>query len=86
MIDTLETHRANAAARNVKQVVSANRAVELPPLVVELAGPEGFGALTLHRPSNVDDPAILGRTLALIEEFAARRRWCSGTSAHCRAL
>jgi UDP-N-acetylglucosamine 2-epimerase (non-hydrolysing) len=72
MIDTLEAHRAHATSRTVGQVVSANRAAELPALAVDLSGPEGFGVLTLHRPSNVDDPAALGRTLAVIEEFAAR--------------
>ncbi len=72
MIDTLEAHRSDAMARTAQQVVSTNRAVELPALAIEISGSEGFGVLTLHRPSNVDDPAILGRTLALIEEFAAR--------------
>src|SRR5262249_59432809 len=42
------------------------------PALEELAlRPRHFAVLTLHRPSNVDDPAKLGRTLAAV---AAVRR------------
>ncbi|HET9314083.1 MAG TPA: UDP-N-acetylglucosamine 2-epimerase, partial [Vicinamibacteria bacterium] len=32
--------------------------------------PHGYGFVTLHRPSNVDDPAVLGRLVALLHELA----------------
>ncbi len=34
--------------------------------------PKGFGLVTLHRPSNVDDPARLGPLLDLLQELSAR--------------
>ena len=49
MIDTLLRHRASAEASTI-----------LEDLGLE---PGGYAVLTLHRPSNVDDPAILGRLL-----------------------
>jgi UDP-N-acetylglucosamine 2-epimerase (non-hydrolysing) len=30
-----------------------------------------YGLVTMHRPSNVDEPAVLGRLLALLREFSA---------------
>ncbi len=32
--------------------------------------PGGYGVVTLHRPSNVDDPAVLGRVCGILEELA----------------
>jgi UDP-N-acetylglucosamine 2-epimerase (non-hydrolysing) len=49
MIDTLKTHLAAARARD------ANARFSLAP--------KGYAVVTLHRPSNVDDPAGLGRIL-----------------------
>jgi len=37
-----------------------------------LADARGFGAVTLHRPSNVDDPAVLKDVLATLAEVAGR--------------
>ena len=54
MIDTLLRHRARA---------DASRA--LLDLGLE---PRGYAVLTLHRPANVDDPAVLGRLLDALEE------------------
>ena len=34
--------------------------------------PGGYGLVTMHRPSNVDDPAVLGRNLRLIAELSER--------------
>lgn len=36
-----------------------------------LAGPRGYGVVTMHRPSNVDDEATLGRLLRVLAEVAA---------------
>jgi UDP-N-acetylglucosamine 2-epimerase (non-hydrolysing) len=57
MIDTLLTHieRARAAA----------------PLAALGLRPGGYAVLTLHRPSNVDDPERLGRLFAVLEELHA---------------
>jgi UDP-N-acetylglucosamine 2-epimerase (non-hydrolysing) len=34
--------------------------------------PKNYGVITLHRPSNVDDPAILARIWRILEELSAR--------------
>jgi UDP-N-acetylglucosamine 2-epimerase (non-hydrolysing) len=58
MIDTLLGAR-DAAARST---VLADLGVT----------PGGYGLVTLHRPSNVDDPAALGRLLAALDDLATR--------------
>ena len=45
------------------------RAVPPPP---ELQRKPGYGVLTLHRPSNVDDPAVLERLLGALRQIAER--------------
>jgi UDP-N-acetylglucosamine 2-epimerase (non-hydrolysing) len=56
MIDTLLKHRARAAA------------LALPSkLGVE---PGGYALVTLHRPSNVDDPVVFGQILEALTEIA----------------
>jgi UDP-N-acetylglucosamine 2-epimerase (non-hydrolysing) len=57
MIDTLRAHldRARSAA----------------PLAALGLAPRGYAVLTLHRPSNVDDPARLARLFAVLEEIHA---------------
>ncbi len=70
MIDTLEARRSVAAARDVEAVLRAhalgNGHHPRPP------GGEGFGIVTLHRPSNVDEREALGRMTSLILELAER--------------
>jgi UDP-N-acetylglucosamine 2-epimerase (non-hydrolysing) len=62
MIDTLLAHRARApSARTV--LSEAGVAQELHPR-------EGFGLVTLHRPSNVDDPETLGSLLDTLATLA----------------
>jgi UDP-N-acetylglucosamine 2-epimerase (non-hydrolysing) len=56
MIDTLVAHLPAARARGV----AAAQALE----------PGRYGLVTLHRPSNVDDPATLGALIELLEELA----------------
>ena len=67
MIDTMEQQRATAAALDPRRICETNAlepgARGLPPLA-----DDAFAVLTLHRPSNVDDPAVLG---ALVELFRA---------------
>jgi UDP-N-acetylglucosamine 2-epimerase (non-hydrolysing) len=57
MIDTLLRHRERAEAQQVLEAL-------------DLA-PGGYAVLTLHRPSNVDDPAILAKLLDAIEVIVA---------------
>src|SRR5690606_42155435 len=51
------THLARARAR--------------APLATLGLEPGSYGVLTLHRPSNVDDPERLGRLFAVLEEIHA---------------
>ena len=77
MIDTLETHREQAAALSIADIVSANRldqdisASSLPwgrgdP-------PRGFAAVTIHRPSNVDREDVLRPIIELMVYAVAPR-------------
>lgn len=65
MIDTLLGHRARAVPAAVTLAAVAD-----PRVFLE--APTGFGVLTLHRPSNVDDPAVLARLLRCVERISAR--------------
>jgi len=61
MIDTLEANRERAARLNVGDIVPRNA----PPLK------NGYAVLTLHRPANVDDPAILTSLVRLMTDELA---------------
>ena len=56
MIDTLLSNRAKAASSDVHERLSLSRG--------------DYAALTLHRPSNVDDPGALGTILDALEHIA----------------
>jgi UDP-N-acetylglucosamine 2-epimerase (non-hydrolysing) len=51
-------------------LVSLARARQRPVLTDLGLAPGGYGLVTLHRPANVDDPAMLGRLLAALAEVA----------------
>ncbi|MBE3071281.1 MAG: UDP-N-acetylglucosamine 2-epimerase, partial [Planctomycetes bacterium] len=53
MIDTLLASRARAEASTILERLNV--------------APSGYAVLTLHRPANVDDPAVLGRLLDALE-------------------
>jgi UDP-N-acetylglucosamine 2-epimerase (non-hydrolysing) len=72
MIDTLESQRKFAVDRVPIEVLRSNRAAGLPELPKDPFGNEGFGVLTMHRPSNVDDRMALTRNMNLIEELSAK--------------
>jgi UDP-N-acetylglucosamine 2-epimerase (non-hydrolysing) len=65
MIDSLMQHKARATPP-----AATLAAAGLPVSVVE--GPAGFAVVTLHRPSNVDDPAALRESLAILREVSRR--------------
>jgi UDP-N-acetylglucosamine 2-epimerase (non-hydrolysing) len=65
MIDTL---RYNLPRADTPAQVLAG----LPNADLFLDSPAGFALLTLHRPSNVDDPATLARLIAVLREVAER--------------
>ncbi len=84
MIDTLDLELPAAAALDINAVVAAHRHAEAagdaPALV-----PEGYGVVTLHRPSNVDQADTLGPIAEFLVEEASRELpliW----SLHPRAL
>ena len=58
MVDMLDLHLARARAR--------------PTLASVGVSEKRYALVTLHRPSNVDDPAMLARLLALLGEVASR--------------
>ena len=62
MIDTLLANRARA-------VPAGQTLAEIPGFAED---PAGFGVLTLHRPSNVDDPLVLRRLLETLADISER--------------
>ncbi|MGB5563598.1 MAG: UDP-N-acetylglucosamine 2-epimerase (non-hydrolyzing), partial [Sedimenticolaceae bacterium] len=62
MIDTLLANRARA-------VPAGQTLAEIPGFAED---PAGFGVLTLHRPSNVDDPPVLRRLLETLADISER--------------
>ena len=65
MIDSLMQHvaRATPPAATLTRAAASAAAVE---------DPAGFAVVTLHRPSNVDDPVALGESLAILREVSRR--------------
>ena len=59
MIDTLLRHRERAEAQQVLETLGLASG--------------GYAVLTLHRPSNVDDPAVLAKLLDALEVIAAEQ-------------
>jgi UDP-N-acetylglucosamine 2-epimerase (non-hydrolysing) len=65
MIDSLAAHRPRAVAP-----AATLRAAGLAPVAVEQ--PEGFGVVTLHRPSNVDERGALAECLGALAAVAQK--------------
>ena len=64
MIDTLEAQRSKAADLQVAEIVTRNR-LEEQGQAAPLRSDGPFALLTLHRPSNVDDPSILSANVSV---------------------
>ncbi len=65
MIDSLLASRP--AARSVKDTLKLNG---IAPAIVETGA--GYAVVTMHRPSNVDDPAVLRALLGTLREVSQR--------------
>jgi len=63
MIDTLFHSRGRAST-------PAEVLADLPTAPVFLESPTGYGLLTLHRPSNVDEPATLRRLIRVLRDVS----------------
>ncbi|MCL2524241.1 MAG: UDP-N-acetylglucosamine 2-epimerase (non-hydrolyzing) [Betaproteobacteria bacterium] len=63
MIDSLLSNRQHARAPAATIALGGGD----PALI---AAAEGYGVVTLHRPSNVDDPAVLAALLGVLREIA----------------
>ena len=64
MIDTLRASLPRAVSPEQTLAMASSPATFLD-------SPSGYGILTLHRPSNVDDPATLKRLLTVLSELSA---------------
>jgi UDP-N-acetylglucosamine 2-epimerase (non-hydrolysing) len=65
MIDSLREHLAHAVS-----AASTLGNAGIDPSIA--SAPDGFGVVTLHRPSNVDNPDRLGEALAVLRDAASR--------------
>jgi UDP-N-acetylglucosamine 2-epimerase (non-hydrolysing) len=64
MIDTLRYNLPQAVPSQISLEKTAHWGGE--------TAPENFGLVTLHRPSNVDDPAVLTRLLEVLAQISKR--------------
>jgi len=62
MIDTLRA--------SLSRTTSPEQTLAAVPNPAEFLGEPGYGVLTLHRPSNVDDPVALTRLLTMLSELS----------------
>lgn len=71
MIDTLEAQRAKSAALDIDDIVHRNHVNgrRNPPPMIR-AGQ--YSLMTLHRPSNVDDPGTLGEIVSFLTNELTR--------------
>lgn len=60
MIDTLEHERAKATGIDLDDLLQRNLIEPAATVAPGVLLRDGFAVVTLHRPSNVDDPAVLG--------------------------
>lgn len=73
MIDTLEEERARATALALGPLLAENR-LEVDGAAPPSLGEDQFAVVTLHRPSNVDDPPTLAALVAFLLDEVAQER------------
>lgn len=64
MIDSLQNNREHARSPAITL-----QAAGFDPALIQ--GAQGFGIVTMHRPSNVDHPEVLGALLGILREISA---------------
>ena len=76
MIDSLEQHRARAEELTVRDIVAGSLLTpeDAPNPGGSVPEIKDFALLTMHRPSNVDDPAVLGRLVDFLVNEVANER------------
>ena len=71
MIDTLETHREEAARIELEAILRNHAHEAAVTSEATSLDPANFAVMTLHRPSNVDDQAILSQIMDFIMQRLA---------------
>ncbi|MEN8225558.1 MAG: UDP-N-acetylglucosamine 2-epimerase (non-hydrolyzing) [Bacteroidota bacterium] len=72
MIDTLEAKRKKAAEHSIEQIIKSN-SIHRPSPNAQHPTPISYALMTMHRPSNVDDPDILSAIIDfLCDDVAAK--------------
>jgi len=70
MIDTLEAQRSKVEQMDLNAVVTGNLLIPRNDLPVLETG--NFGVITLHRPSNVDEPEVLGPIIDFLTDEVSK--------------
>jgi UDP-N-acetylglucosamine 2-epimerase (non-hydrolysing) len=70
MIDTLDANRAQAKELDVMAICLANRWPEQKSTIADIKSGK-YAVMTMHRPSNVDDPLVLGKLVEFLCREAA---------------
>lgn len=71
MIDTLENNREKASQLSISEILSNNVIKEVSCFDSTDFENNDFGLITMHRPSNVDDPKILANLINWMIDYAA---------------
>ena len=73
MIDTLENNRDKAYQLSISEILNKNVINEISSFEATNFENNDFGLITMHRPSNVDDPKILTNLIDWMIDYAAEK-------------
>jgi UDP-N-acetylglucosamine 2-epimerase (non-hydrolysing) len=73
MIDTLEANRAKAEALDICDIVTSHLVNDCSVSNLSSLQDNRYAVMTLHRPSNVDDPIVLSRLVRYITDDFSRK-------------